>query len=84
MQSRMQSMFEALINILVGFTINMLLNFSVFPLFGWHISLTQNLALGGVYTVVSIIRSYCLRRFFNKVHSVQKYHDDDVHLGVGA
>jgi len=84
MQSRLQSMFEALINILVGFSINMLLNFSVFPLFGWHISLSQNLALGGVYTVVSIVRSYCLRRIFNRVHAVQKHHENDVHLGIGA
>jgi len=83
MQTRRQSMFEAIINILVGFSINMVLNFSVFPLFGWHISLSQNLALGAVYTVVSIIRSYCLRRFFNKAHAL-KHTADDVHLGIGV
>jgi hypothetical protein len=68
MQTRKQSLFEAIINVVVGFSINMLLNFSVFPLFGWHISLAQNLGLGVIYTVVSIVRSYCLRRFFNKKH----------------
>jgi hypothetical protein len=83
MQTRRQSMFEAIINILVGFSINMVLNCSVFPLFGWHISLSQNLALGAIYTVVSIIRSYCLRRFFNKAHA-PKHTADDVHLGVGV
>jgi hypothetical protein len=67
-QTRRQSLFEAVINVIVGFSINMLLNFAVFPLFGWHISLQQNIALGVLYTVVSIARSYCLRRVFNRLH----------------
>lgn len=83
MQTRRQSMHEAIINVIVGFSINMLLNFSVFPLFGWHISLQQNLMLGVVYTVVSIVRSYVLRRFFNKAHA-PKHIADDVHLGIGV
>lgn len=67
-QTRRQSLFEAVINVVVGFSINMLLNFTVFPLFGWHISLQQNIALGVIYTVVSILRSYGLRRLFNRLH----------------
>ncbi len=67
-QTRRQSMIEAIINVVVGFTINMVLNFTVFPLFGWHISLQQNIALGVIYTVISILRSYSLRRLFNRLH----------------
>jgi uncharacterized membrane protein YgaE (UPF0421/DUF939 family) len=68
MQTRKQSLFEAIMNVVVGLGVSMALNFAVFPLFGWHISLSQNLILGMIYTVVSIVRSYCLRRFFNKMH----------------
>lgn len=71
MQTRKQSLFEAVMNVVVGLGVSMALNFAVFPLFGWHISLGQNIALGVIYTVVSIVRSYCLRRFFNKVHSLK-------------
>ena len=71
-QTRKQSMFEACMNVAVGFSINMALNFAVFPLFGWHISALQNIQLGVIYTVVSIVRSYCLRRFFNHQHQPAK------------
>ncbi len=67
-QTRRQSLIEAVINIVVGFGINTALNFTVFPLFGWHISLQQNIALGVIYTLVSIVRSCCLRRVFNRLH----------------
>ena len=67
-QTRKQSAIEAVANILVGYTVNMLANFAIFPLFGWHITLEQNLALGVFYTVVSFARSYALRRFYNWRH----------------
>jgi hypothetical protein len=70
-QSRRHSAYEAIINVAVGLTINLMLNFAVFPLFGWEISLEQNIALGVIYTVVSIVRSYTLRRLFNRWHRYQ-------------
>lgn len=30
--------------------------------------MSQNLMLSAIYTVVSIVRSYCLRRVFNRLH----------------
>ena len=72
-QTRRQSLIEVVINIVVGFGINTALNFTVFPIFGWHISMKQNLALGVIYTIVSIARSYCLRRVFNRLHQAHVY-----------
>ena len=72
-QSRKHSMYEAIINVVVGFSINFLLNMLVFPLFGWHISIAENLALGVIYTIVSIVRSYTLRRVFNRWHHRQYF-----------
>jgi hypothetical protein len=64
-QTRRGSLTEALINVAVGYTVNMVANFAIFPLFGWHITLRQNLALGVVYTAISIARAYLIRRGFN-------------------
>lgn len=38
----------------------------VFPWFGMHASLGENLALGGVFTALSLIRGYALRRLFER------------------
>ena len=64
-QSRLGSFIEAWINVLIGLTINLIANFIIMPLFGFHITLTDNLAMGAIYTVISVVRSYCIRRWFN-------------------
>lgn len=64
-QSRLGSLYEALINVVIGFTINYIANLLVFPLFGFHITLSDNLLMGLIYTVISIARSYAIRRWFN-------------------
>jgi len=64
-QSRVDSWLEALTNILVGFTINFIANMTLFPLFGWSITIEQNIGLGVCYTFISLVRSYSLRRLFN-------------------
>lgn len=65
-QSRGRSLLEAFTNVAVGFGVALGTQLAVFPLFGIHVSFGQDLAIGGVFTVVSIIRSYCLRRLFNR------------------
>jgi hypothetical protein len=68
-QSRLGSFIEAMINIIIGFAINFTANALVFPLFGWHISTADNFLLGAIYTVISLVRSYTIRRWFNaRIH----------------
>jgi len=64
-QTRLGSIAEAWANIAVGFSINYCANLLIFPLFGMHISPGNNFLLGLIYTVISLIRSYVLRRWFN-------------------
>ena len=64
-QTRLGSLIEAIINVVIGFTINFGANMLIFPLFGFHITPGANLALGLIYTVISVARSYCVRRWFN-------------------
>ena len=65
MQSRTMSAVEAVTNFLVGYGIAVVTQVLVFPLFGLTASLGDNLLLGMVFTAVSLIRSYALRRVFN-------------------
>lgn len=67
MQSRWMSLLESLTNIIVGYGVAVLTQVTVFPLFGLNASLSDNLLLGSVFTFVSLIRSYALRRVFNAV-----------------
>lgn len=64
-QTRLGSLYEALINVLIGFGINYLANFVILPLYGFHITAGQNFSMGLIYTGISIARSYVIRRWFN-------------------
>jgi hypothetical protein len=65
-QSRRASMVEAYINIAIGFGINFTANLVFLPLVGVHVTWSENLWLGAIYTSVSVVRSYVIRRYFNK------------------
>lgn len=65
-QPRKHSALEAVANVVVGYGINFTANAIIFPRFGWDITVRQNLALGIFFTVVSVARSYTLRRVFNR------------------
>lgn len=66
-QTRLMSFVEALVNVAVGFAVAVLTQIVVFPLFGLHPALGDSLALGAIFTVLSIVRSYALRRMFECV-----------------
>ncbi|WIY52448.1 hypothetical protein O9Z70_13420 [Devosia sp. YIM 151766] len=59
------SLVEAITNVAVGFGVATSTQIVVFPWFGLEVSLGEHLALGAVFTAVSIARSYTLRRVFN-------------------
>ena len=65
MQTRWMSLAESVTNIVVGYCLAILTQVIVFPLFGLSVSLGENLGIGAVFTVVSLIRSFALRRAFN-------------------
>lgn len=65
-QTKKDSLKEAGVNIMVGYTVNVTANAFILPLFGWVISTRENLTLGLAYTAVSLIRTYAIRRFFNR------------------
>lgn len=66
-QSRRMSLVESIANVVVGFGVAVLTQIAVFPIFGLQVSLTENLVIGLVFTVVSIARSFTLRRVFEEI-----------------
>lgn len=69
MQSRRLSLIEAVANVLVGLGVAYATQVVVFPMFGFHASTEQHLAITGIFTVVSLVRSYALRRLFCRIRS---------------
>lgn len=65
-QKRLHSLIETLTNIAIGYSISIIAQILIFPLFGINIPLSSNLAIGAFFTVISIIRSYTIRRWFTK------------------
>jgi hypothetical protein len=63
-QSRATSLFKSLISTAVGFGVAMAANALVLPLFGFHPSLSENLLITAIYTLISIVRGYALERAF--------------------
>lgn len=70
-QSRWMSMIESVANVLVGYGVAVATQTAVFPLFGWNVTITENLLVGGIFTVVSLARSYLLRRAFESLRMSQ-------------
>ena len=66
MQSRRQSLIEAITNVAVGYALAVLTQIVVFPWFGLQIPFRDNLAIGAVFVMISLLRSYALRRLFER------------------
>lgn len=65
MQSRLSSLVEACINVLIGYGIALASQLVIFRMYGIHMPLADNIAIGAWFTGISLIRSYLIRRFFN-------------------
>jgi len=68
MQSRLQSLFEAIANVVLGYGVALGAQLIVFPWFSINIPLVSSVAIGVIFTFVSLVRSYLLRRLFNWWH----------------
>jgi hypothetical protein len=65
-QSRRMSLVEAITNVVVGYALAVATQLLVFPWFGLHPSLGENLVIGALFTGISLVRGYALRRLFEQ------------------
>jgi hypothetical protein len=66
-QTRTGSAVETATNLVVGQLINFTANMTVLPLFGLHPTPADAVGMGLIFTVISVARSYTLRRVFNRI-----------------
>ena len=66
-QTRAISLVESIANVFAGYGIAVATQILIFPVFGLHTTLAQNLQMGAVFTGISIVRSFVLRRLFEAI-----------------
>ena len=66
MQTRLGSLMESVINVAVGYLVAIASQLAIFPMFGVDVPFSANLQIGAWFTAVSIVRSYAVRRLFNR------------------
>jgi hypothetical protein len=61
------SLVEAVANVAVGYGLAVLTQLVVFPWFGLPAHVSDALAIGAIFTLISIARSFALRRLFERL-----------------
>ena len=65
MQTKKQSAIESLTSTTIGIIIGIVLNLTILPIFGYPVSLSDSLLISIIFTAISVIRSYTVRRIFD-------------------
>ncbi len=65
MQSRKMSALETVASTLIGYTVATAANYYVLPLFGAPVSWASASWIGVIFTAISLVRGYLVRRLFN-------------------
>ena len=70
MQTKYQSLIESFINVLIGYLTALLSQVLIFPIFNINVTFQDNLLIGLYFTIISLIRSYLVRRYFNSKNKI--------------
>ena len=66
-QSRAMSLVVSIANVVVGHGVAVATQVLIFPAFGVHVTMAQKLKISAAFTVISICRSFALRRLFEGI-----------------
>lgn len=69
MQSKLGSAIESIANVLVGVIVAFVSQLVIFKAYGIEVSMSTNIQMTGYFTLISLVRSYALRRLFNRLHA---------------
>lgn len=70
-QSHTMSIIESITNISVGYLVSVVAAIIILPMFGFAITWGDSFIISIFFTVVSIVRSYMLRRIFEHIRWVR-------------
>ncbi len=66
LQKKRHSLAESVVNVGIGYFVALASQIVIFPLFNIYVPLHDNIMIGLWFTVVSIVRSYAIRRFMTR------------------
>lgn len=66
-QSRTMSALEIATSTAIGYAVAVSAQVVIFPMFGIFTPIWDNLAIGGIFTIISVVRGYVVRRLFNGI-----------------
>lgn len=70
-QTKLGSFIEAMMNTTIGYVLNLAVQLAVYPAFGATFTFTQNIYIGLIFMVVSIVRGFMIRRYMNgRLHTM--------------
>jgi hypothetical protein len=72
-QSRAGSLGEAGANVLIGYLLALAMQRLLYPLFGIETAFAVDCIIAAVFTLVSLARSYVLRRLFERLSWTPRY-----------
>ena len=78
------SLVEAVANVAIGYVVAVAAQLVVFPAVGLAVTLGQNLVIGAAFSAVSIIRSYALRRVFERLRRAERAPPPREDGGIGC
>ena len=64
-QTKLESLLESIVNIIIGYTVALASQLLIFPMVDINVPLSTNLWIGLWFTLISLTRSYVIRRWFN-------------------
>lgn len=86
-QSKLASLVEAMASTALGYGVALVSQLVIFPLYGVNISLDANLQIVAWFTAISLVRGYCVRRYFEwrlrrRYNPQEPLNEVDQHQGV--
>ncbi len=57
------------VNTVIGFALSVAIQMIIYPLMGLDVSIGENIYITLIFMVVGILRSYLVRRAFNRWHN---------------
>lgn len=67
-QSKKASLAETVLGTTIGFVIAMIANYYVLRVWNYKPTMVESFWMTWFFTAISLVRSYCVRRFFNWLH----------------
>lgn len=71
-QSRAGSLAEAITNVVAGFFVSLVAQQAILPLFSIHLPMDAHIGLATIFTLLSLMRSYALRRLFDHLDHIRR------------